>query len=148
MAHNVQIERAIAHLNAQKKPNISEASRLYDVSRSTLSRRFAGKTTSRAEKVETCNMKLSRAQEDVLVGHINKLADRGLPPTPRMVENLAREISKSHIGEHWVTRFCARHQNQLRSIYLRIIDHKRKIADNSVHFEHYFKTVGHLLTFC
>lgn len=145
MAHNVQIERAIAHLKAQKKLNIAEAARLFDVSRSTLSRRFAKKTTSRAEKVEIHNMKLSRAQESVLIGHINSLSDRGLPPTPRMVANLAYELSKSPVGGHWVTRFCERHQDQLRSVYLRTIDHKRKIADNSLYFEHYFNMVGHSL---
>ena len=147
MANNVQIERAIAHLNVQKKPSISEASRLYDVSRSTLSRRFTGKSTSRAEITNTCHMKLSTAQEEVLIGHINRLADRGLPPTPRMVRNLAQELSKSSVGVNWVSRFCTRHQNQLHNIYLRTIDHKHKITDNSLHFEHYFNTVGYLLLF-
>ena len=82
MVNNVQIERAIAHLNAQKKSNISETSRLYDVSRSTLSRRFTKKSISRVEITNTCHIKLSTAQKEVLVSHINRLTDRGLSPTP------------------------------------------------------------------
>jgi Tc5 transposase DNA-binding domain len=89
-------------------------------------------------------MKLSTAQEEVLVAYIIKLSDRGLPPTPRIVRNLAKELSKSEIGGHWVSRFCARHKNELTSVYLRTIDHKRKIADNSLHFEHYFKLVSYI----
>ena len=146
MSNNAQIERAIAHLEAQKKPNIAAAAREFGVAKSTLGDRFRGKSTSRAEITSNMKKRLSTAQEAVLVGHINSLSDRGLPPTPRMVKNLAEELSNSSVGVHWVSRFCKRYQNQLHSIYLRTIDHKRKIADNSLHFQHYFDTVGHLST--
>jgi transposase-like protein len=145
MAHNAQIDRAIAHLKAQNEPNIAAVAREFNVKRETLSKRFRGVTTSRADSVSNTKKKLSTAQEEVLVAHINKLSDRGLPPTPRMVQNLARELSKSSVGVNWVSRFCKRYHHQLRSLYLRTIDHKRKIADNSLYFEHYFKLVGHLL---
>jgi transposase-like protein len=144
MANEAQIERAIAHLKAQKKPNIAATAREFGVVRETLSKRFHGKTRSQAHMTATSRLKLSTAQEEVLVAHINKLSDRGLPPTPRIVRNLAKELSKSDVGINWVSRFCARHQNELRSVYLRTIDYKRKVADNSHHFEHYFKSVSHL----
>jgi Tc5 transposase DNA-binding domain len=147
MAHNAQIERAIAHLRAQKEPNIAATAREFAVARETLSKRFHRKTSSRAQVTATYHMKLSPAQEEVLVAHINKLSDRGLPPTPRIVRNLAKELSKSDVGVNWVSRFCARHKNELTSVYLRTIDHKRKIADNSHHFEHYFKIVCHSASF-
>jgi Tc5 transposase DNA-binding domain len=106
MAHNAQIDRAIAHLKAQKKPNLAAAAREFGVARSTLDNRFHGKSTSRTENVSNTKKKLSTAQEEVLVAHINKLSDRGIPPTPRMVENLARELLKSSVGVNWVSRFC------------------------------------------
>ena len=46
MAHNTQIELAIAHLKAQKKPNIAAAAREFGIARETLSKRFNGKTVS------------------------------------------------------------------------------------------------------
>ena len=108
MAHNAQIERAIAHLEAQNSPNISATAREFGVSRETLSKRFHKKTVSRVQSTATHKMKLSPTQEEVLVAHINKLSDRGLPPTPQIVRNLAKELSKTDVGGHWVSRFCAR----------------------------------------
>jgi transposase-like protein len=98
MAHNAQIERAIAHLRAQEKPNIAAAAREFGVERTTLSRRFNRKTVSHDEATASVRLKLSPAQEEVLIAHINKLSDRGLPPTPHIVRNLARELSKTDIG--------------------------------------------------
>ncbi|TKA64731.1 hypothetical protein B0A49_13002, partial [Cryomyces minteri] len=45
--------------------------------------------------------KLTNAQEEVLVGHVNKLTDRGLPPTHQVLKNIAEEIAKTRLGEHW-----------------------------------------------
>ncbi|KAF7511457.1 hypothetical protein GJ744_004646 [Endocarpon pusillum] len=49
MATNGQIERAVAHLKAQKDPNISATARELGVERRTLSNRFRGKTVSHEE---------------------------------------------------------------------------------------------------
>lgn len=142
MPDEEQIQRALAHLNAQKRPNIKAASTRFKVPRQTLSDRFHGRTVSHEQFTATTRLKLSPAQEKTLVAYINKLSDRGLPPTPGIVKNLARELSRTEVGEHWVSRFCKRHNNELSSVYLRAIDHKRKVADNSLHFEHYFKLVS------
>jgi Tc5 transposase DNA-binding domain len=142
MSTEEQIQRAIAHLKAQRQPNIAAAAREFKVARTTLSERFHGHTVSRAEATANTRLKLSATQEKTLVAYINKLSDRGLPPTPGIVRNLAEELSKSTVGEHWVSRFCKRHKNQLSSVYLRTIDHKRKVTDNSLHFQHYFKAVS------
>ena len=82
MINNVQIKRSIVHLNVQKKSNISETSRLYDVSRSTLSQRFTGKSISRTEITNTYHIKLFTTQKEVLVDHINRLTDKKLSLTP------------------------------------------------------------------
>ena len=145
MSNNAQIERALAHLNAQKKPNITEAARIFGVAKSTLGDRFRGKSTSRTEFTSNTKKKLSTIQETVLVGYINLLSDRELSPTSRMVKNLTKDLVNSPIGVHWISRFCKRYQKQLYSIYLCTIDHKRKITNNSLYFEHYFNTISYLL---
>jgi uncharacterized protein YjaZ len=57
------------------------------------------------------------------------------------VKNLAEEIVHKEVGPNWVARFIRRHHNQLKSVYLRTIDHKRKIANNAYHFRYFFNTV-------
>jgi transposase-like protein len=49
MAHNAQMELAIAHLKAQKQPNIAAAAREFGVARQTLLSRFYGKSVSREQ---------------------------------------------------------------------------------------------------
>ena len=46
------------------------------------------------------------------------------------------------LGPNWAARFCKRHRIKLKSIYLRMIDHKRKMVDNSRHFQHFYDTIG------
>ena len=35
-----------------------------------------------------------------LIGHINKLTDRGIPPTSQIVKNLAEEIRGKEVGKN------------------------------------------------
>ena len=147
MAHNDRIKSAIADLESQRRPNIAETAKKWNVARTTLSDRFKGKSTSAAEAVSDTHKKLTTTEEETLIAHINKLSNRGLPPTPQFVKNLAEEIADKPIGKNWVARFVDRYKDQLSSIYLRTIDHKRKTADNSEHFQHYFYNVGALFGF-
>jgi hypothetical protein len=57
------------------------------------------------------------------------------------VKNLAEEIIHNDLGPNWVSRFIRRYQDQLKSVYLRTINHKRKIADDAHHFQHFYDTV-------
>jgi hypothetical protein len=61
MVDNAQIEFVIAHLNAQKQPSVAAAAR------ETLSRRHRGIIRSYQQAAVTYRMKLSGAQEDILV---------------------------------------------------------------------------------
>jgi Tc5 transposase DNA-binding domain len=133
MPDEEQIKHAIAHMKAQKQPNIAAASTQFKIPRTTLSARFHDQRLSPEEATASTRLKLSPAQERTLITYVNKLSELRLPPTPGIVRNLARELSKSEIGEHWVSRFCKCHHNEISSVYLRAIDHKRKVADNSRH---------------
>ena len=142
MANNALIEQAIDDLISQKKPNVRATARKYGVVHSTLLRRFKGQTSSAEEARSRSTQLLTNAQEEVIIEYLNKLSDRGFHPSPQILENLVVEMVGHPIGGRWVERFCKRHGNVLKSIYLRGMDRVRIIADNSRHFQHYFATVS------
>ena len=141
MAHNARIEAAITDLHSQVKPNIAATAKKYDIARKTLSDRFHGKSTTIEEINSYVRQQLTQAQEEALITYVNKLNDRGFPPTPQILKNIAESIGQTHLGRNWVARFCKRHYTRLASVYLRTIDHKRKIVDNSHYFQHFFDLV-------
>ena len=68
-----QIDAAIAYLKAQKKTNIAEAARCFEIDPMTLRRRFLSLCGSREQtNSEYCQL-LNNVQEDVLLGYIDKL---------------------------------------------------------------------------
>jgi Tc5 transposase DNA-binding domain len=134
MAHNTRIAEAITDLQSQDRPNIAATARRYGIARKTLADRYNGKSTSNQEVNSYVRQQLTTTQEETLIEYVNKLNDRGFPPTPQILKNIAESIVKARLGPNWVARFCKRHRTQLASVYLRTIDHKRKLADNSYHF--------------
>ena len=145
MDHNARIAAAIADLESQVRPNIAATARQYNIARETLSKRFRGKTGPNQEATSYARKQLTDTQEETLITYINKLNDRGFPPTPQILKNIAESIAHTALGPNWVARFCRRYRTRLASVYLRTIDHKRKLADNSQHFEHFFRLVCMLL---
>ena len=91
MDHNARIAKAILELQSQDPPKYAETARKYDIDKSTLWRRFKGKTGSIQDANSTSRQKLTNIQEEVLIEHVNKLTDRGIPPTPQMLKNFAEE---------------------------------------------------------
>ena len=122
MAKNQAFELALADLDSQTRPNYKATAEKYSVNRTTLTRRHKGLAVAREESVSLYKKKLTDVQEQELLKHINKLSDRGLPPTPSILENLVVEITKEPVGQNWVDRFCERYKNEIKSIYLRRID--------------------------
>jgi Tc5 transposase DNA-binding domain len=141
MDHDARIRAAIADLESQDRINYKVTAIKWGLKRTTLARRHRGETGSKQEANSYARQKLTDTQEKTLIRHINKLSDRGFPPTPQIVKNLAEEIAGVALGPNWVSRFCKRHQKQLLSVYLRTIDHKRKLADNSYHFKYFYDQV-------
>ena len=141
MAHNDRIALAITDLKSQDRPNIAATARKYQLARETLSKRFRGETGSNQDATSYSRKQLTTTQEETLIEYVNKLNDRGFPPTPQILKNIAESIAKTRLGPNWVARFCKRYHTRLASIYLRTIDHKRKLADNSHHFQYFFDLV-------
>ena len=138
------MEAAMADLDSQERRNYAVIARKWNLEPTTLRRRFIGESTSIRVINSEMRQALTREEEEVLIAHVNKLTDRGIPPTPQILKNIAEEIAKVTLGHNWATRFCKRHRGCLKSEYLRVIDHRRKKADNSRYFQLFFRLVSAL----
>jgi Tc5 transposase DNA-binding domain/helix-turn-helix, Psq domain len=141
MTNTEAIEQAISALKSGDCATITDAAKLYQVNRSTLSRRFNGKTVSRQEAASIYTRHLSNTQEQAIITWINGLANRGLPPTPQMIRNEVQYVLKCDIGMNWVTKFYKRHSSTIISKYLKGIDKARYIAENKAYFNNYYQQV-------
>jgi hypothetical protein len=133
-----QMDDAIAFLKAQDAPNYAAAARLYDVQPTTLRRRFLGLATSRAAASAEHHQLLNTAQEEVLLGYINKMTARHIPLTPQIVQNLAMELLGWPLGKNWPAAFIKRHKERICSRYLYSLDHSRCLAEKSALFEQFY----------
>jgi transposase-like protein len=139
--HDALIELAIADLEAEKGALIAEVARRWGVQRSTLSRRWHGKTASRKEVSSTFHQRLTNAQEEVLIDQINKLTVRKMPQTSQIVRNMAEEIIGDVVGKNWTSQFVKRHKDRLTSLYLRNIDNMRAKSEYPPMFAHFYQLV-------
>jgi transposase-like protein len=121
----MSLELAIADLESQDKPSYRATARKYGVNDVTLRRRFLGTQTSPATASSLYRQRLSAAQETALVAQINRLTNRGIPPTSQIVKNMAEEMIQDILGKNWTGEFIRRHQNVLKSMYLRNMDKQR-----------------------
>ena len=107
------IDIALDDLKGQLKPNVLATAKKHGLVESTLRRRWKGQTVSIGHAILEYYQQLTSTQEEVLIGHINRLTDRGIPPTPRMVRNLAEEVINGPLRKNWTTAFVKRHKIRL-----------------------------------
>jgi hypothetical protein len=100
MAHEQDMKAALAELEASSKPNYTEIAEKYKLGRHALSWRHQGKTTSQADYFSNYRQCLTNIQEEILIDQINRLTDRGIPPTSQMVKNFIEEIIGRAIGKN------------------------------------------------
>ena len=82
-----KIQLAISDLNNGNISSIREATRIYNIPRTTLRQRLNG-VQYKGEK-RANNHKLTESEEESLVKWILDLDKRGLPPRPSMVQDMA-----------------------------------------------------------
>ena len=131
------IDEAIAFLKSSKSDNISEAARRFNINRSTLSKRFRGKTRSTAQGYQMQQL-LRYKQELMLVKQINKLSEWCLPPTPSMVKAWTATLCGTEPGKNWSAGFRDRHKDELDCRYLNTIDLERHKAETESSYRQYF----------
>jgi hypothetical protein len=129
LTKDARLELALSDLNKQSIPNFSGTARKYAVNRTTLQRRFEGSQRNRRSAHEDTNQCLTIAQEEALIGFINRLTDRSLPPTSQIVKNVAEELRGGPVNKNWVSVFTRRYKDRLHAGYLRTIDSKRVKAE-------------------
>ena len=106
MAHNARIADAIADLESQDRPNIFAIAKKYQLKRTTLSDRFKGKSSTIQDANSSVQQQLTNTQENTLIEYVNKLTNRGFPPTPQILKNIAESIARTTLGPNWPARFC------------------------------------------
>ncbi|KFZ25257.1 hypothetical protein V502_00262 [Pseudogymnoascus sp. VKM F-4520 (FW-2644)] len=114
-----KIQRAIIALQSKEFTSIRSAAEHFEVPRSTLTDRMAGrKTRNEAHEIEQA---LSNAEENTLVQWITRLTATGFPATPSLIKEMAVEIrarcvqvassqttlqlNPTPIGYNWLQRF-------------------------------------------
>ena len=139
--HDALIELAMAGLAKQDKPNYLATSKKYGVARITLRDRYTGLSLSKQAAASKYRQCFTFVQEEVLIQHINSLTDRGIPPTSRIVRNLAEEMIKAPVGKNWTGNFVHRYESRLKSVYLRNIDSQRIRAEYVSSFKCFYDLV-------
>ena len=142
--HEARLGLALADLAKQDKPNFMGTARKHGVNDTTLRRRFRGNQLSHHAAASEYRQCLTHAQEEALIGAINSLTDRGIPPTSRMVRNLAEEMIQKPIGKNWTRQFVKRHENRLISLYLRNLNSQRVKAEYAPMFKQFYDLVTYI----
>ena len=135
------MQAALAAIESSEKPNYTAIAKEYKLTPSTLIRRAQGKTTSREEFQSQVHQCLTNAQERILIKQINRLTERGIPPTSQMVRNFAEEMIGRAVGKNWTGEFCRRHQSELKSLYLRNIENLRVKGEYGPTYKLFFDLV-------
>lgn len=141
--HNARIELAIADLHQQEKPNFLGTAKKYNLNNVTLCRRFRGQQLSKQAAASEYRQCLTFAQEETLIGHINSLTDRGIPPTSHIICSLAQEMIGRPVGKNWTGDFVKRYESRLKSSYLRNIDSQRIKAEYTPSFKQFYDLVAY-----
>ena len=136
------LEAALTSLKLQKTPNVRGTSRKFGIVESTLRRRFRGKTVSFQQARYKSHNRLSHAQKKTLIIQINRLTDRGLPPTTKMMKNFAEEIVQGPVGKNWVGALVKRYRTELKSIYFRNMNSDRMKSEYAPVFKHFYDLVS------
>ena len=139
--HNARIELAMADPAKQLKPNYMATAKKHGMARSTLRERFLGESLSIQTTASKYRQRLTFVQEKTLIEHINRLTNRGLPPTSQIVRNFAKKMIKGPVGKNWTGSFVKRHKNRLLNLHLRNIDSQRITVKYVPSFKLFFDLV-------
>ena len=104
MDHNARIQAAITDLESQETVNYAATAKKWKIDRSTLSRRYRGKTGPNQDATSYSRKQLTDTQEETLITYVNKLNNRGFPPTPQILKNIAESIA--HTACHGMRAGC------------------------------------------
>jgi hypothetical protein len=119
---------AISAINQKQIQSVNRATQTYNVPRTTLRDRRAGRPARR--DCEPNSKKLSKLEEEVITEYILDLDTRGFPPTlgavRDMADKLLAERCAGYVGEKWPRNFVKRTES-LTTRFNRPYDRQRAL---------------------
>ena len=94
---SAQVTKAVLTIHSGEFKDYSNAAKKFHCSHTAVMRRIKGQTKTRQEANSFWHQCLTDDEEEILISRINKLMDRGLPPTSQIIRNLAKEIRKGPV---------------------------------------------------
>ena len=123
-SNEAQVILALKALQNDEHLSLRDAAKIYNISRSTLTRRRDGKTARRDTTPGV--KKLTQSEEEAIVRYIIELSTRAFPPRLCGVEDMANQLLRVRdappVGQLWAYRFVKR-QPELRTRYTRRYDY-------------------------
>ena len=128
---------AIESLQPGEQLSYRKIAAQYGCDRTTLARRHQGRASPRSTMALN-QQSLHPQQEQELLAYIDRLTERGLPPTRAIIRSIASQIAHKELGVHWVDRFVQRWPDRLISKWTTGMDNSRHKADSGKKYSLYF----------
>lgn len=122
--------------------SLLEASRHFEVPRTTLSARLHGRPTR--QEGHKHEQRLDDAQETLLVEWVKELGYRGVPLAPGTVTGYAEIITGNKLGSSWCRRFRARHPD-LKAVWTTSLERCRAGALNETRVGLFYDIIQDLI---
>jgi hypothetical protein len=133
---------ASSSLNYQQLGSSRRAAFVYNVPKSTLNDRRAGRPARR--DCQPNSKKLTLAEEEVIISYILDLDRRGFAPTYAAVRDMADKLlaarGAGQVGVHWPRNFVKR-TDSLTTRFNRAYDRQRALCEDPALIEQWFKLV-------
>ena len=139
--NSTPMKLAIADLELQNKSNILATAKKYNVVESIFRRRWKDQSVFHEKTFDIYKQRLSSIEKKALITQINQLTNRELSSINRIVRNLIEEMIQSSMKKNWTKNFCRKHENKLKSIYLRNIDSKRVKIEYAFLFQRFYQLI-------
>ena len=104
-------------------------------------RRWKDQSVSYEKTFDIHKQRFSSIEKEILITQINQLTNKELSSINKIVRNLAEEMIQSSMKKNWARNFCHRHENRLKSIYLRNIDSKRMKIEYASLFQRFYQLI-------
>jgi hypothetical protein len=144
-SYEARIILALEAIQKDKNLSIRVAAKLYDVRRSTLHDRLAGRRARR--DIPANSKKLTELEEEAIVRYTIELATRSFPPRLRGVENMANQLLHARdappVGKLWAHNFVRR-RPELRTRFSRKYDYQRAKCEDPVEIGKWFALVRNM----
>jgi hypothetical protein len=136
------IRLTILSLNKHQIKNVRAAARAFDVPRTTLRDRRAGRPARR--DCQPNSKKLTQLEEQVIISYILDLDRRGFAPTYAAVRDMADKLlaarGAGQVGVHWPRNFVKR-TDSLTTRFNRAYDRQRALCEDPALIRSWFELV-------